>query len=325
MTYAHGRPRTGHDIPVILVTGPTGTIGAELLRHLTQNHIPARALTRHPPQAHDPDAIPPGAPGASPNPPNASGAAPRTRAIPPGVEIAYGDLDRPETLAAPLTGVSALFLLTAPGPAAPARDLAMLAAARAAGVPRIVKISAIGTAESDGAKVRAWHAPGEDALRSGTAAWTVLRPSDLAANALSWANLIRSGRPVPNATGTGARGVIDPRDVAEAAAVALTAPGHASRVYTLTGPALLSVPAQAEILGEVLARTVATEDVPPETQRARLLAAGRDPAFAEVAVDGAAFVRRGGAAVLTRHVQTLTGHPARTFASWAEAHREAFA
>jgi uncharacterized protein YbjT (DUF2867 family) len=300
-TYAHDRLRTGHDIPVILVTGPTGTIGGALLRHLTQNEVPTRALTRHPPDASD------------------------APAIPPGVEVVYGDLDRPETLTAPATGVSALFLLTAPGPAAPARDLAMLAAARAAGVPRIVKLSAIGTAESDNAKVRAWHAPGEDTLRSGDAAWTVLRPSDLVTNTLSWANLIRAGRPVPNPTGAGARGVIDPRDVAEAAAVALTTHDHSSRVYTLTGPALLSVPAQAEILGQVLARTVTTEDIPPETQRARLMSSGRDPAFAEVAVDGAAFVRRGGAAILTRHVQTLTGHPARTFASWAEANRDAFA
>jgi uncharacterized protein YbjT (DUF2867 family) len=53
-------------------------------------------------------------------------------------------------------------------------------------------------------------------------AWTVLRPSGFASNALGWADAIRSGAPVPNPMGTGTQGVIDPRDVAEVAVRALT-------------------------------------------------------------------------------------------------------
>lgn len=43
--------------------------------------------------------------------------------------------------------------------------------------------------------------------------WTIVRPSSFASNALRWAGPIRAGDPVPNLTGAGRQGVIDPRDV----------------------------------------------------------------------------------------------------------------
>jgi uncharacterized protein YbjT (DUF2867 family) len=124
--------------------------------------------------------------------------------------------------------------------------------------------------------------------------------------------------------GTGAQGVIDPRDVAEVAARALTSPDHDGHVCTLTGPELLSVPDLAEQLGQALGRTIETVDMPLETYRDNLSAAGVAPAFIETAVNGARLIAEGRAATVTGDVERVLGRPARTFAAWAHDHRTAF-
>jgi uncharacterized protein YbjT (DUF2867 family) len=155
--------------------------------------------------------------------------------------------------------------------------------------------------------------------------WTVLRPSSFATNTLRWAAPIQSGDPIPNTTGAGMQGVIDPRDVAEVAVRALTSDDYAQSVLTLTGPDLLSVPDLAAQLGDALGRTLETVDVPLETYREQMLAAGIDPAFAEIAVNGSRLAAEGGNARLTEEVQQVLGRPPRTFATWAHDHRDAFA
>jgi uncharacterized protein YbjT (DUF2867 family) len=126
--------------------------------------------------------------------------------------------------------------------------------------------------------------------------WTVLRPSGFASNTLRWAAAIRTGKPIPNTTRTGVQPVIDPRDVAEVAVRALISGECAHRVLTLTGPELLSVPDMAAQLGKILGRTLTTVDVPLETYREQMLAAGIDPAFADAAVNGSRLVADDGIA-----------------------------
>lgn len=281
---------------MILITGATGTIGREVVRLLAAEGEPVRAMTRSPSWVDDH----------------------------PGVEVVRGDFSDPGSLAKAAAGAGTVFLLSA-GPLIVQHDEAMLAAARAAGVRKVVKLSAIGTGEQAGARAGDWHLPGEQALRSSGMAWTVLRPSSFASNTLRWAAAIRSGDPVPNTTGTGAQGVIDPRDVAEAAVRALTSNDHAHSVLTLTGPELLSTSDIAAQLGSVLGRTLQTVDVPPEAYRAQMLVAGVDPAFAEVAVNGSIRIAQGGNARLTDEVEAILGRPPRAFRTWAHDHRDAFA
>jgi uncharacterized protein YbjT (DUF2867 family) len=185
-------------------------------------------------------------------------------------------------------------------------------------------VSAIGTGERTGLRTSAWHLPGERALRAGGTAWTVLRPSSFATNTLNWASDIRAGRPVVNLTGNGAQGVVDPRDVAEVAVAALTTHGHAGRTYTLTGPELLSTPDQVEILRRVLGRPVEIVDVPLEVAKEQMIAAGRDPEFAEGAIRGQRFIAGGKNARLTDDVAAVLGRRPRTYAIWAADHRAAF-
>jgi uncharacterized protein YbjT (DUF2867 family) len=290
-SYGH-RTAMGQGCRMILVTGATGTVGGHVLRLLREQACPVRAMTR------SPAAVPPA----------------------PGLEVAGADFDDPGTLARAVRGVRAVFLVTAPPSPSPRHDLALLAAARSAGVAHIVKLSAIGAGRAAGA----WHLAAEEALRAGGPAWTVLRPSSFASNTLRWAGAIAAGEPVPNLTGTGRQGVVDPRDIAAVAVLALTRPGHDGRAYTLTGPELLDVPAQARILADVLTRPVPTTDVPAPAARAGLLRAGLDPAAVAEVLAGSAWARAGHNAVLTGDVERLLGRPATSFRTWAHDHRRAF-
>lgn len=280
---------------MILVTGATGTIGSELVRHLAARGEKVRALTRDPANAR----------------------------MPAGVEVVRGDYGEPASLEAAMSGVTAAFLVGLPGPSVQ-HDEALVAAARVVGVGRLVKLSAIGTGDPEVGPTGEWHVEGERAVRESGAQWVVLRPSSFASNTLSWAQALRAGEPVPNMSGDGAQGVVDPRDVAEAAAVALLDERWAGRTYTLTGPETISVPGQAAVLADLLGRPVRTRDLARDEVRAYVLNWWQDEAVADGVAVSSAYVRRGGNAVVTEDVPQLLGRPARTYREWALDHQEAF-
>jgi uncharacterized protein YbjT (DUF2867 family) len=216
----------------------------------------------------------------------------------------------------------AIFLLSPSGPGIPASDAALLRAAIEAGIPRVVKLSAIGTPDDGEVPANAvggWHRPGEQAVRASGLAWTILRPTTFATNTYAWIADIRAGRPIPNLFGDGLQGVVDPADIAAVAAAALTGPGHEGRTYTLTGPELISTSEQAAQLGAALGVPVRTVDIPLDQARDHLPAA-----VADVALEGAALVRRGGNAVVTDDVELVLGRRPRTFRAWVEAHTDRF-
>lgn len=281
---------------MILVTGATGTTGSEVVRQLAARGEKVRAMTRDPGRARTPS----------------------------GVETVRADHTDPDSLAAATAGVTAAYLVCPPGPGA-AYDTALVAAARAAGVRRLVKLSAIGTDDPAAGPSAAWHAEGERAVRESGAQWTVLRPSSFASNTLGWAEAVRRGEPVPNMTGAGASGVIDPRDIAAVAVRALLDGSHAGRTYTLTGPEAISVPDQVAVLAEVLRRPLTARDLTPdETLDFLRTAWGVDDTRVQGVLTGVAYLRDGHGATVTQDVPEVLGRPARTFREWAEDHQEAF-
>ncbi|WP_167471375.1 NAD(P)H-binding protein [Nocardia arthritidis] len=280
---------------MIVITGATGTIGGEVARQLAARGEKVRAVTRDPARAD----------------------------LPTGVEVVRGDYRDAASLAAALTGAEAAFLVGQLGPGYEELDPALAAAARDAGVRRMVKLSAIGTGESD-QPVNTRHLPGEQVLRDSGAVWTILRPSMFATNTLRWAAAIRGGNPVPNMTGDGGQGVTDPRDIAAVAVEALLSDDHAGQIYTLTGPAVLNTHELAAILSTVLHRTIEVVDIPLEVARKNYIAAGASPEFADIAMAGQAFVRDNGNAVVTSDIERVLGRPPHTYAQWAADHVAAF-
>lgn len=274
---------------MILVTGATGTIGGHVARLLADRGEPFRAMSRNPAD------------------------------LPNGVQADFTD---PASLAAAVAGVDAVFLVTVPPVPSADHDIALVDAARAAGVRKIVKLSAIGSGEPfDGATVGAWHVEAEEAIATSGLAWTVLRPPSFASNFLWYRPMIDTGDPIPNMLGAARQPIVDPRDVAAVAVEALLSTAHEGRRYDLTGPELLTFADQATTLEHVLDRPVRTTDVDINTQ---LAATGMpEEAIAQVSL-GARWARAGGAAYVTEHVSRILCRPATTFEQWTRDHRAMF-
>ncbi len=241
----------------------------------------------------------------------------RERGTPDAVHC---DLTDPATFPDALAGIRSVFLYAEASGAE-----AFVKEAVAAGVEHVVLLSsssvlAPGAADSP---LSASHLAVEQALSASPLRTTLLRPGSFAANALGWAWSLKSGRPVRLPFPGAHCDPVHETDLAEAAFAVLTDPALAGRAYTLTGPQSLTFAAQLAILGEVLGRSIPFEAVSAEQWKAE--ADGYVPGpYADALL--AYWESTDGLPVeITGAVELLTGHPARTFRTWAEDHADAFA
>ncbi|QIJ65654.1 NAD(P)H-binding protein [Streptomyces sp. JB150] len=280
---------------MILVTGATGNVGAELVRGLAQAGEPVRALSRS------------GRLGGRAG-----------EALPAGVEGVAGDLDRAETVRDALKGVRAMFLMPGYG-----GQRQILADARDAGVERVVMLSGGSAATGDRTNaVSAYLIDAEESVRESGLAWTFLRPTSFMSNALRLVDQIRAGDtvrvPFPDVYTTD----IDPYDIAQCALHALLTDAHTGRALELTGPQALLPADRVRVLGEVLGRDLRAVGLGPAEARAELEAA-MPKSFADAIVsffvDGTL-----DESVVRPTVREVTGRDPRTFEQWARAHADAF-
>lgn len=281
---------------MILVTGATGNVGAEVVALLVASGHPVRAMTRRPRDARMPD----------------------------GAEVVYGDAADPASLDEAFRGAGRAFLMTAQqvlGAPRPTHDIELAAAARRAGVERVVKLSVYG-AGAGGDVLARWHAEAEDAVVATGIDYTLLRPGRFMSNALHWAPMIRRGDEVRVPFATRPAAPIDPADIAAIAVAALTTGAHRNTAHRLSGPQVLTPLDELAILGQVLGRRFRPVEPSAEEARAGLLAAGMPPAVVDAVMtrtlDG------GDGAEVLPGMSGLLGRRPTTFAEWARAHAGAF-
>jgi uncharacterized protein YbjT (DUF2867 family) len=92
----------------------------------------------------------------------------------------------------------------------------------------------------------------------------------------------------------------------------------------LTGPELLSVPAQAVILANTLGRPVELVDTSLAVAREQMLAGGMDSGAVDQIITGSAWARAGHNAVVTQDVASILDRPPTSFGVWAKRNRAAF-
>jgi uncharacterized protein YbjT (DUF2867 family) len=276
----------------ILVTGATGNVGRHVVSELAKAGADVRALTRSP---------------------DAAG-------LPAGVDVARGDLFRPATVAATLEGVDSVFLLWPATTLDGAAEIVELIASHAR---RIVYLSAMAAGDQQDGQPEGFWAGVERLIRRTSLEWTFLRPTGFAANALMWADQIRSAGVVRWPYGAATRSLIHERDIAAVAVRALTGDEHAGAKYVLTGPQVLTQVQQVHAIGEAIGRPVRWEELSPEIARKELLAAWGDAAFVDIALGSWADMVTAPEPV-TSTVEEVTGVPARTFGEWAADHADAF-
>src|SRR5262245_5001446 len=262
---------------MILVTGATGNVGAELSRILTARGVPFRAMLRSPEAAEKVDAL-------------------------AGVEIVVGDFDDAATIARALAGMERAFLLTNSSERAEAQQSAFIAAARRAGVRHLVKLSQLAADPGSPVRFLRYHAAVENAIRASGIAYTFLRPNLFMQGLLGFRTSIVAEGKFFAAAGDAQISAVDVRDIAAVAAAALTTNGHEGRIYDVTGPEALTHTGMAERLSEALGRRIEYVDVPPDVMREALIGAGFPTWQADGLLEDYAHYRRGEAAAIASGV-----------------------
>lgn len=270
---------------MILVTGADGLVGSEVVRALAGE--PLRRATRK-----------------------------------GGEDAVRFDFHDASTFAPALEGIDRVFLLRPPQLASPKRDFApFVDAMRAAAVRQIVFLSVRGAERNPLLP----HDGIERLVERSGIGWTHLRPNDFMQNFITVHrhDIAERGEIVAPA-GNGRTSFVDVRDVAAAAALVLTRPGHSGRAYTLTGPAALRLDEVAVILSDVLGRDVRYRPVGALRFVLRKRAEGAPLPFALVMTAVYTVARLGLAAGVTPDFRELTGRDPTPFRTFAEDHAGAW-
>lgn len=282
---------------MILVTGATGTIGGELVRLLSREGLPARAVTRRPDDAPHID----------------------------GIEWVRADLAESETLAEPMADADQLFLLTGNTADMVGLQTNAIEVAEQAGVRHILKLSALGASDHSTATIGLWHHNVESRLRSGPTTATILRPHHFMQNLLDPEVFDRSAGVVRSPSGDGRIPFIDTRDIAEVALRLLSSEQHRGETHTLTGPAAVSYGDATATIAEATGRDLDFEAESMDEAWDRLRRAGQPPWLVASQLEISRYHRAGGpTAHTTDTVLRLTGRNPRSLRDFAVDHREQF-
>ena len=274
----------------IVVTGATGNVGRPLVTELAEAGLEVRAVTRNPDTADFPSGV-----------------------------TSF------DSVFAALPGAGAVFLNSrALGEAlAPA-----VAAARAAGVRRLVALSAI-NADDDfsrqPSRFRGDRNKEVDQLAAESGLeWISLRPTVFASNfAGMWAPQIRGGDVVGGPYASASTAAIADVDISAVAAHALLTDELVGMRVPLTGPEALTNTQMVEGIGAVLGRPLRYQEAPPELVRQRFIGLGFGADFADAYMALLAeTVDR--PALVTHDVEKILDRPATSFAQCVSDHRDLF-
>ena len=214
----------------ILVTGGTGTVGSAVVQELSQRKIPVKVLTRDPAKA---------------------------TGLPAGATAVRGNLLEVPSVRQVFKGIESVFLLNPVGLTETAEALMALTQMRIDGVKRVVYLS-VHEADSAaylphfGSKVGI-----EEAIKRSGLAFTILRPNNFFQNDYWFKDVILQYAVYPQPLGNSGVSRVDVRDIAEAAAIALTSTAADGETVDLVGPDAVTGASTAQIWSEVLGKPVA--------------------------------------------------------------------
>ncbi|OBI87446.1 NAD(P)H-binding protein [Mycobacterium sp. 1245805.9] len=276
----------------IVVTGATGTIGRHLVTQLAAAGRPVRALIR-----------------------DSSKAA----TLPPSVEVAVADLTDPRSLTAAFDGAERVFVLAPPTPDMEQLEINAFVAAEQAGARHIVYLSNFGAGRFHNPLFTA-HGANEWRLRCLAVDWTILRPTRFMTDVpFTWHGILAEAT-VREPLGGQPLTIVDPHDVAAAAALILTTDGHASRIYELTGQTITG-PQIAEHLSATLNRPIGFDDCTVDVFDRDLADGGVPAPVIEILHEVFRTVRQGHW-YDTPTLANLLGRPPRSYADWLRDNRE---
>lgn len=280
---------------MILITGAGGTVGSEVVKQVQKSGATFRAAFHSQTKAD----------------------AARAHRI----DAVVIDYNRPDTLDAAFEGIEKIFLLSS---SSTEQELAVVDAAKRAGVKQIVKLSVWGAGGESFSFAKA-HRPVEQAIERSGMAWTFLRPNGFMQNMSNYmAGTIKSQGAFYSSLGDAKISHVDVRDIAAVAAKALTESGHEGKVYELTGPDGLTYDDIAARIATASGREVKHVKVGDADMKAAMIGQGAPEAYADAFIDLQRYYRTGDASRVTDDVKRVTGRDPIAFDQYAKDHAAAF-
>ena len=214
----------------VLVTGATGNVGTAVIAELHKRGAIIRALVRKQSAAEN--------------------------KMPAGVEVAIGDLLDPVSVEKALHGVDKLYLLNAVTPDELTQGLVAYDLAKKLKLQHVVYHSVFRVEHFKDVPHFASKLAIEEAMREFDLPFTIIRPNYFFQNDATLKDPLTMAGIYPMPLGPTGVSAVDIRDIAEAAAIALTSEGHYGKTYNLNGPDVLSGPKVASIWSGLLGKPV---------------------------------------------------------------------
>jgi len=213
----------------ILVIGGTGTVGSQVVRELLARKAVVRVLTR---------------------------SEEKTKGLPAGAEGVVGDLLNPDAVRSVFKGIDGVFLLVAVSTTETHEGLMAVNGMRMHGVNRIVYMSVHNLDQALHLPHFGSKLPIEAAVKASGIPYTILRPNNFYQNDYWYKEAMLNSGVYPQPIGDVGLSRVDIRDIAEAAAIALTTTGHDGRTYNLVGPEALTGDSTANVWSRALGKTI---------------------------------------------------------------------
>jgi uncharacterized protein YbjT (DUF2867 family) len=213
----------------MVVTGGTGTVGSAVVNELVKKGVDVKVVTRDPA---------------------------KLKAV-KGVTAVQGNLLEPESVRRVFAGADGVFLLNPVSQTEASEALMAITAMRDAKVKRVVYLSVQDADKGAwlphfGAKVGV-----EAGLKASGLPFTILRPNNFYQNDYWFKDVLLQYGVYPQPLGSVGTSRVDVRDIAEAAAIALTTGAHDGQTYDLAGPEAVTGESTAKSWSAALGKPIA--------------------------------------------------------------------
>jgi uncharacterized protein YbjT (DUF2867 family) len=283
----------------ILVTGGTGKVGSEVIKALVKRNVSVCALIRK---------------------------QEASTTMPEGVEVSLGDLLDPVAMRKSLDGIDKLYLLNAVVADELTQGLIAYDLAKKLKLKQIVYHSVFKVEEFKDVPHFAAKLAIENALHEFNLPFTIIRPNYFFQNDVSLKDALMNAGMYPMPLGTPGVSAVDTRDIAEAAAIALTSDGHLGKTYNLNGPEILSGRKVASIWSGLLGKEISYPGEDLDSFEEQMRKSSPSWSAFDIRMMFQGYLERGFVAG-DGDVETLTrllGHPPRRYEDFAKETVEAW-
>jgi len=273
----------------ILVTGATGKLGLRVVDSLLKI-IPASQLAisvRNPEKASE--------------------------FLDSGVEVRYGDFDKPETLESAFSGIDRLLIISTSEVELGGDEIRIRQHANAVTAAQHAQVKFIAyTSVTNASESKLYLAPAhretEEAILKTGIPYSFLRNNWYLENEIGSIQGVMAGAPWITSAGIRKVGWALQKDYAEAAATVLTGKGHDNTVYELSGK-LMTQKELASALGTVLGKEVPVEQVDDATYANIMKGVKIPEQYISILVNMQKSIREGELEVESNDLEKLLGRP----------------